>query len=418
MKMNKKWILWGSVAGAVLLLLATAIVLFFANKFHIDLKVKGEDVTIEYGTSYTDAGAEAVLKGKLFMKEGKPVEVTTQNDVDTAKIGSYKVIYTATKWKWTATAERTVKVVDTQAPTLIINGEEKVTVTRGKEFTDDGCTASDGYDGDLTAKVTVNGEVDTSKAGEYKLTYEVKDSSGNTATAERTVTVKAPATKKPTTSVTITDKNTVIPDKKTIYLTFDDGPGAYTAKLLNVLAKYNAKATFFVTNKGSYNNLISRMAAEGHAVGIHTASHNYDKIYASEEAFFADQEIVQKIIIEQTGKPTKLMRFPGGSSNTISRFNPGIMSRLAVAVTEKGMRYFDWNVSSGDTGETDSTAQVVKNIKNGILSSGRYANVLQHDIKSYSVNAVEEILQWGIEKGYTFAALDETSPTCHHGINN
>jgi len=112
------------------------------------------------------------------------------------------------------------------------------------------------------------------------------------------------------------------------------------------------------------------------------------------------------------------MRFPGGSSNTISNFNPGIMSRLAVAVTDRGMRYFDWYVSSGDAGETTSTAQVVSNIKNGILYSGKYANVLQHDIKNFSVNAVEEILQWGLAKGYTFAALDETSPTCHHGINN
>ena len=159
------------------------------------------------------------------------------------------------------------------------------------------------------------------------------------------------------------------------------------------------------------------MAAEGHAVGIHTASHNYKKIYASEEAFFADQQIVQDIIIAQTGKPTKLMRFPGGSSNTISRFNPGIMSRLAAAVTEKGMRYFDWNADSNDAGGASTSSEVASNIKNGILSN-RYANVLQHDIKGFSVNAVEEVIQWALNKGYSFAALDETSPTCHHGINN
>ncbi|MBR6793626.1 MAG: polysaccharide deacetylase family protein [Clostridia bacterium] len=414
--MNKKWILWGSIAGAVVLLLAAAVILFFANKFHIDLTVKGEDVTLEYGTAYTDEGAEAHLRGKLFMKEGKKVEVVTKNELDTAKVGSYTVTYTAAKWKWSATATRTVKVVDTQAPTLKINGKEKITVTRGNKFTDEGCTANDGYDGDLTTKVTVKGEVDTSKAGEYTLTYEVKDAAGNTATTTRTVTVKAPAA--PTKKPVITDSNTVIPTNKTIYLTFDDGPGPYTAKLLDVLKKYNVKATFFVTNKGGYNSLIGRMAAEGHAVGIHTATHDYEKIYASEEAFFKDQQIMQDIITAQTGSPTKLMRFPGGSSNTISNFNPGIMSRLAVAVTDRGMRYFDWNVSSGDAGETTSTAQVVSNIKNGILYSGRYANVLQHDIKNFSVNAVEEILQWGLAKGYTFAALDETSPTCHHGINN
>lgn len=414
--MNKKILLLSGIIGGFIILLATALLLFFANKTHIDLTVKGEAVTLEYGTAYTDEGAEAKLTGKIFLKEGKPVEVTTENPVDTKKLGTYTVTYTATKWQWSSTATRTVTVVDTQAPTLKLNGKEKLTVTRGNKFTDEGCTATDGYDGDLTAKVTVKGEVDTSKAGEYTLTYEVKDNSGNTASVTRTVTVKAPAA--PSKKPVIIDSNTVVPTHKTVYLTFDDGPGAYTAKLLNILAKYNAKATFFVTNKGSYNNLIARMAAEGHAVGIHTASHDYKKIYASEEAFFADQQIVQDIIIAQTGKPTKLMRFPGGSSNTVSRFNPGIMSRLAVAVTEKGMRYFDWNVSSGDAGETTSTAKVISNVKNGILYSGKYANVLQHDIKGFSVDAVEEILRWGTEKGYTFAALDETSPTCHHGINN
>lgn len=412
---KKKMILWGSIAGAVVMLLSAAVILFFANKFHIDIAVNGEDTTLEYGSVYTDAGAEAALKGKLFLKKGKPMEVTMESSVDPAKIGSYTVTYTAHKWKWNATATRVVTVVDTQAPTLTLNGEEKITVTRGNDYTDEGCTATDGYDGDLTANITVSGEVDTSKAGDYTLTYEVKDSSGNTATAQRTVTVKAPAVKKSTT--TITDSNTVVPGNKTIYLTFDDGPGPYTAKLLDVLAKYNVKATFFVTNKPNYNYLIGRMAQEGHAVGIHTASHDYKKIYASEDAFFADQQIMQNIITEQTGSPTKLMRFPGGSSNLVSSFNPGIMSRLAVAVTEKGMRYFDWNVSSGDAGETTSTSQVVANIKSGIASC-KYANVLQHDIKNFSVNAVEEVIQWGLANGYTFAALDETSPTCHHGINN
>ncbi len=414
--MKRKTILLGSIAGAFLVLAATALILFFANKFHVDVELKGEKtITLEYGTEYTDEGADAYLRGNLFMKEGKPVEVTTENTVDSNKVGSYTVTYTAQKWNQSATGIRTVEIVDTQAPTIALKGDEKVTVTRGNNYEDKGCTAEDGYDGNLTDKIKVTGEVDTAKVGEYTLTYEVKDSSGNTAKTERVITVKAPAVKKPT--VTVVDKNTVTPGNKTVYLTFDDGPGPYTAKLLDILKKYNVKATFFVTNKPNYNHLISRMAKEGHAVGIHTASHDYEKIYASEEAFFADQKIMQNIITEQTGSPTKLMRFPGGSSNTISKFNPGIMSRLAVAVTEKGMRYFDWNVSSGDAGETTSTQQVIKNIKNGILSTG-VANVLQHDIKGYSVNAVEEVVKWGLANGYTFKALDETSPTCHHGINN
>jgi peptidoglycan/xylan/chitin deacetylase (PgdA/CDA1 family) len=414
--MKKKLILWGSIAGAVVLLLAAAVILFFANKFHVDIELNGQpEVTMEYGGAYTDAGANAFLRGKLFMKKGSAAEVVMQSNVDPAKVGSYTVTYTAEKWGFDAQSTRTVKVVDTQAPTITLLGKEEITITRGNEYKDEGCTATDGYDGDITANITVTGEVDTAKTGEYTLTYEVKDSSGNTATTSRKIKVKAPAVKKPT--VTVTDSNTVTPGNKTVYLTFDDGPGPYTGKLLDILAKYGVKATFFVTNKPSYNHLIARMAAEGHAVGIHTASHNYKQIYASEEAFFADQQIMQNIITQQTGSPTALMRFPGGSSNTTSSFNRGIMSRLAVSVTEKGMRYFDWNVSSGDAGETNSTAQVVKNIKNGILSHS-VSNVLQHDIKNFSVNAVEEVIQWGLANGYTFKACDTTSPTFHHGINN
>ena len=405
--MNKKKILWISLAAVAVLLIA-AVVLFFANGFHVEIEKQGEDVTLEYGTTYEDAGAKAFLKGKLFGNQ--ELTVTTDNPVDTAKLGDYTVTYTAKKWSWDGSATRTVKVVDTQKPTLTLKGDSLIVLTKGKTFEDPGCEATDGYDGALTP--TVSGEVKTDTVGEYKLTYTATDSSGNTATVERTVQVKPKKT-----TVTVLDNNTVLPANRTIYLTFDDGPGPYTAKLLDVLKKYNVKATFFVTDKGEYNNLIARMAAEGHAVGIHTASHNYKKIYASEEAFFADQQIMQDIIIAQTGSPTKLMRFPGGSSNTVSRFNPGIMSRLAVAVTERGMRYFDWNADSNDAGGASTSSEVASNIKNGILSN-RYANVLQHDINGFSVNAVEEVIQWALAKGYTFAALDETSPTCHHGINN
>ena len=159
------------------------------------------------------------------------------------------------------------------------------------------------------------------------------------------------------------------------------------------------------------------MANEGHAVGLHSATHDYKKIYASEEAYFNDLEAIQSVVVAQTGKRSNLIRFPGGSSNTVSSFNRGIMSRLAVAVTEKGYRYFDWNVDSNDAGGASTTQEVVNNVISGI-SKRSVSVVLQHDIKLFSVNAVEQILKWGTENGYTFKALDETSPVCHHGINN
>ena len=124
------------------------------------------------------------------------------------------------------------------------------------------------------------------------------------------------------------------------------------------------------------------------------------------------------IIIAQTGKSADIVRFPGGSSNTISRrYCRGIMSQLVCAVQERGFRYCDWNVSSGDAGATTSTSQVVNNVIDGIKSNN-VSIVLQHDIKNFSVDAVEQIIEWGLSEGYTFLPITSTTPMSHHGVNN
>jgi peptidoglycan/xylan/chitin deacetylase (PgdA/CDA1 family) len=92
------------------------------------------------------------------------------------------------------------------------------------------------------------------------------------------------------------------------------------------------------------------------------------------------------------------------------------MSKLVKDVEAKGFHYFDWNVSSGDAGATTSSDKVYSNVVNHLKSD--VSVVLQHDTKSYSVNAVERIIKYGIENGYTFKALDENSFGAHHGVNN
>lgn len=203
---------------------------------------------------------------------------------------------------------------------------------------------------------------------------------------------------------------------KVIYLTFDDGPGKNTEKLLGILRKYNVKATFFLINS-DYAHLIEDIAADGHSVGIHSASHQYRKIYASSDAFFNDLYKMQQIIKDYSGKTTMLMRFPGGSSNTVSSFNPGIMTKLTKAVTEKGFQYVDWNVDSGDAAGACSTNEVYHNVIQGIKHKD-IAVVLQHDTQGFSVDAVERIIVWGKENGYAFRALDESSPQFHHDVSN
>ena len=202
----------------------------------------------------------------------------------------------------------------------------------------------------------------------------------------------------------------------TIYLTFDDGPGDYTNELLDTLAQYHVKATFFVTGNGD-DALIEREYRDGHAVGLHTLSHNYAYIYSSVDNFFADLYAVQERVKNVTGQTSMLMRFPGGSSNTVSRrYKRGIMSELTRMVEERGFTYFDWNVLSGDAGETTDTGEVVWRVTSALKDGDNV--ILQHDIKDFSVAAVGEIIKYGKENGYKFDKLSSSSFAAHHGVNN
>ena len=308
----------------------------------------------------------------------------------------------------TAEKKREIRYHDTQAPTIVLKGAADIFMHVGEVFEDPGAEANDNAEGNISDKIQVDGSVDTAREGVYKLRYSVSDRSGNTANAERTVTVW------PVSSITPQPGSE---NGNVIYLTFDDGPGPYTADLLDLLKKYHIKVTFFVTNqKPGYHDMIAREAAEGHSVGIHSASHNYD-IYASEDAFFADLNTMRDIIIEQTGKAPDIVRFIGGSSTTKANYNPGIISRLAAMLEQKGYAYFDWNVSTGDGNFSIATEDAYNFAIDGI-SKHSNSVVLMHDLNKNSMAAVEEIIIWGLKNGYTFLPLTHDSPVCHHRISN
>ena len=474
--------------GLLLLLLtvsltAVAVSAYFRfgaeNNATLTLTLRGEqEITLEYGNTYEEPGADAALVYLNSEKDPVEVLVTQQGHVNVQVLGQYSIVYTAVYQDQTCTAIRTVNVVDTQAPVITLAGDTEVTLLPTEEYQEAGFTASDNYDGnltgqvqreerdgkilytvtdssgnsvcvertiivddpvapvlelkgssyitigigasfqepgfsaidncdgDLTSAVRVSGAVDFYKEGEYTLKYTVADSFQNTASATRTIRVL------PLSTEDIAPKN-----GKTIYLTFDDGPGPYTEKLLDILNKYDVKVSFFVVNTGSIS-LLSRISKEGHTVAMHTATHRFDQIYVSEEAYFEDLYKMQRIIEQYTGKKSMLLRFPGGSSNSISKdYSKGIMSRLTAAVEEQGFTYFDWNVDSNDAGGAKTADQVFRNVVNGIGELDN-AVVLQHDIKSYSVDAVEKIIVWGLKNGYTFLPLDANSPTCHHSVRN
>lgn len=326
----------------------------------------------------------------------------------TSRIDGNEVVYEVTDANNNKTEKRISAIVeDKESPNISLKGDAIITLPIGGNYEELGYEVVDNCSDNLTSQVKVEGNVNTQESGEYTLTYTVTDESGNTGTITRKV-------------YAYNKSNYDAPSGKSIYLTFDDGPSAYTNQLLDILGKYNVKVTFFVTNQGltkGHDNAIKRAFDEGHTIGLHTYSHNYKTIYASDEAYFNDLYAIQKKVKDITGYESKIIRFPGGSSNTISIGNKGLMSRLTKAVEAKGFRYWDWNVYGGDAGETTNPSKIAANIIKELGSGSTYV-VLQHDIKEYSVKAVEAVIQFGLSHGYTFRPLTMDSPTSHHRVNN
>ncbi len=374
-----------------------------------EIKLEGEEeVKICPNKEYEEKGFTATDKydGDVTSKVEK---IETEEEV------KYKVTDSNGNTK---TASRKLVRVDEEKPVITLKGNATVYVTINNKYTEPGFTATDNCDGDISKDVKVTGEVKTNTLGTYTLTYTVSDTKGNSDTKTRKVVVQNQST-----AVKKVSSNMACGSPGVIYLTFDDGPNStYTPKILDVLKKYGVKATFFVTSTGP-DSLIKREANEGHAVGLHSSSHDYAKIYKSKEAFWNDMNIVAARVKRLTGKDSKLIRFPGGASNTVSRkYNKGIMTVLSRDVLDKGYNYFDWNISSGDAGGLRSATfegKVSEEVRNvtGSLSKSRGNVILMHDIKQTTASAIERIVKYGKDNGYRFEVLT-LDINCKQGINN
>lgn len=454
---------------AVIGILAGCTYLF--NWYRIDIKLAGDkEVVSEFGEEYVDEGARVRKVAILFPLFGKEYDYKVDNGVDVNNIGKYEYKYYADFNGKHYEAVRNVEIKDTVGPVITLVSDPDGYTLPNHSYEEEGFSAIDKHDGDVTDKVVrtdngdnivyqvtdsfgnstevvrtvvfddrnapvitfddynfvqigtsfdneykaiddadgdvtdkvqVEGTVDVNTAGEYTLKYSVSDAYGNKAETERVVKVF--------------DYD---PDK-VIFMTFDDGPGPYTDRLLDILAKYNIKVTFFVTHVYSnYEDCIKREYEEGHAIGVHSYTHNYATVYQSTDAYWDDFNKMNDVIERQTGHRSKIFRFPGGSSNTVSfNYCDGVMSALAAQSRSKGLTYFDWNVESGDAGRTTDPDEVVENLKNGVYWHS-VSVALSHDSLEYTVEGIEEFFKWALENGYTFMTLDENSPTAHHGIAN
>lgn len=207
---------------------------------------------------------------------------------------------------------------------------------------------------------------------------------------------------------------------KTAYLTFDDGPSPNTLRVLEVLKQKKVRATFFVVHS-SHPQYLKNIADDGHAIGLHTYSHDYATVYRSQDAFFEDLGKISDEVEEYTGLTSRILRFPGGSSNTASRrYAKGIMSALTKEVERRGYRYFDWNCSSGDaSSKTYTPEQILENVRQTINTSASVC-ILMHDsaAKTTTPEALPLIIDYLKSEGYAFSTLDVGSPVFHHPVNN
>ena len=468
--MKKKYVI-GIIVVTILLLVGIIFFLFLPPEFKL---TKGDNIELKYGEKYKDPGYKVTKFGKDYTKD-----IKIKNKINSKKLGTYKIIYEVKINGITFKKVRKVKLIDDEKPIITLTGNENISICPNAEYKEEGYKATDNYDGDITKNVKIttkdgiisysvkdssgntaeitrtitkedkiaptitlkgnktitlylgntwkepgytatdncdnditnnvvkSGTVNPNKLGTYKITYTVKDMTGNQAVVERTVKVIS----KPV-------NNNSGSNKGVIYLTFDDGPKQGTTNvILDILKEENVPATFFVTNSGP-DSLIKREYDEGHTVGLHTASHNYATVYKSVDSYYNDLLQVQNRVKRITGYESKIIRFPGGSSNTISKkYSKGIMTILTKDVVNKGYHYFDWNISSGDAGETTSSSGVYNYVVKS-LSKNKSNVILMHDIKPYTRDALRNIIRYGKNNGYTFAKITMSTPMVTHHVNN
>lgn len=201
-----------------------------------------------------------------------------------------------------------------------------------------------------------------------------------------------------------------------VYLTFDDGPSGNTERILDILAQYDVKATFFVVGKEEekYQELYKRIVAEGHTLGMHSYSHKYDEIYQSVDSYAEDLSKLQEFLYETTGVWCRYCRFPGGSSNTVSRVD---MYDLITYLDEQDITYFDWNIASGDASNSYISKEAI--ISNCMANLPKYQEsiILMHDAsnKNTTVEALPALIEQiqAMDNTVIVPITEDTEPIQH-----
>lgn len=298
---------------------------------------------------------------------------------------------------------------DTEAP--VIEGLDKLTILAGDKIDlKKGIEIKD--DHDKNPQFTIDdSHLNLNKIGEYEVYYHVEDHNGNKETYTREIEVLSQ----------YDNRESLKDGVKTCYLTFDDGPSSNTKEILEILDEYHIKATFFVTGSSPKDfHYIKEAHDKGHTIGLHTYSHDYEWIYSSLKNYINDLNKIKEVVYEQTGVYSPFIRFPGGSSNLVSKkYNVGIMKRLTHKVIDLGYQYYDWTCINGD-GEGIKTVNGLKKKAIEEVNNQEDIMFLMHDSAGCenTVKALPGILDYLIKKGYKFETIEEYSPTFHHSVQN
>ena len=360
------------------------------------IRLKGtEEEFICYNSEYKEQGYEAV--DNYDNDISNKVKVTKNSNTISYKVrdssGNYRVKI------------RRIKIKDIEKPDIKLIGNKEENIVINTPYNEKGVIVTDNCDKNIEKNIKKEGFVNTKKLGKYEIIYTVKDKSGNENSIKRIV------------NVIKSKKN----KQKTIYLTFDDGPSTtVTNEILEILKTEKIKATFFVINHEPVTDyIIKKIYTEGHAIGLHSYSHNYSEIYSSEKAFFEDLLKIEKKVYNITSKKIKITRFPGGSSNTISRrYKDGIMSQLTLEIRNKGYQYFDWNVDSMDAGGSKTTDDLYYNIVNNLKENESIVLMHDTDKNNNTVTALKKVIKYAKENGYTFEKLDIKSYPAYQRVQN
>ena len=360
---------------------------------------KGNEVTVCPNTKYVEDGYKAIDDYDKDITDKVEI-ISDENEI------KYRVSDSSGNLEEVV---RKINYADSEKPSISLKGKAEITLYKNTKYVESGYTASDNCDGDLTSKVVVENKVDTTKTGSYEVKYKVSDSSSNETIVSRKVNV----VNRPVYSG---------PNDGVIYLTFDDGPSNLTSSILDLLDRQNVKATFFVTSSvNNYPSVLKRAYNSGHSIALHTYTHDYGYVYSGVDNYFNDLQKIDNAVYNIIGVHSKVIRFPGGSSNTISRnYYNGIMSILTQEVVNRGYNYFDWNVDSNDAGsDINNSNNIYNNVVNN-LSHTKSNVILMHDSSGHNatLNALEGIIEYAKANGYTFATIKSDTSPVRHGVNN